>query len=61
MTAEERQKVKEARAAYAREWRKKNPGKNKEYGDRYWENRIKREMEEKQICREESNPSTVGR
>lgn len=51
MTAEERQKVKEARAAYAREWRKKNPGKNKEYVDRYWENRIKREMEEQSHAR----------
>lgn len=27
----------EARRAYQREWRKKNPGKTKEYNDRYWE------------------------
>lgn len=57
MTAEERQKVKEARAAYAREWRKKNPGKNKEYVDRYWENRIKREMEEQSHARHQKAES----
>lgn len=57
MTAEERQKVKEARAAYAREWRKKNPGKNKEYVDRYWENRIKREMEEQNRARHQKAES----
>ena len=35
MTKEER--IKEARAKYAREWRKKNPDKAKAIADRYWE------------------------
>lgn len=29
--------AKEEKARYAREWRKKNPGKNAEYVRRYWE------------------------
>ena len=45
MGNETQKAVKASRAAYQREWRRKNPGKNKEYIDRYWENRIKREME----------------
>lgn len=28
--------AKAARAEYQREWRKKNPGKTKEYLERYW-------------------------
>ena len=38
MTDKELKKlVQEARAQYAREWRKKNPEKIKEYNRRYWE------------------------
>ena len=33
------QKARDERAAYKREWRRKNPGKNKEYIARYWEKR----------------------
>lgn len=35
--------IKQAKAAYAREWRKKNPEKAKEISNRYWLNRIARE------------------
>lgn len=45
MGDETQKAIRASRAAYQREWRRKNPGKNKEYIDRYWENRIKREME----------------
>ena len=31
------QEAREARAAYRREWNKKNPKKNKEYIARYWQ------------------------
>lgn len=40
----------EARAAlnaYRREWRKRNPDKVKATNERYWENRAKRETEER--------------
>ncbi len=30
-------KAKELKAAYQKEWRRKNPGKTKQYVDRYWE------------------------
>lgn len=36
--------VKNARSAYQREWRKKNPTKTKEYNNRYWERRVMREQ-----------------
>lgn len=35
MTAEARK----ARAAYLRQWRKKNPGKQREYDQRKWESK----------------------
>jgi len=40
--------AKRARAAYLRQWRKRNPGKQKEYDQRKWENKaaaIKAEKE----------------
>lgn len=37
MTPEERKtRVKAARAAYARAWRKKNPDRVKQYNENYW-------------------------
>lgn len=35
--------AKESRAKYYREWRKKNPGKCKQYQERYWARRAERE------------------
>ena len=32
--------AKAARAAYKREWTKKNPDKNREYIARYWEKKV---------------------
>lgn len=37
--------AREARNAYMREWRKKNPGKQQEYMKRYWVRRYQRDME----------------
>lgn len=34
--------IKQAQAAYLREWRKKNPEKNKQYVEKYWNKRIDR-------------------
>jgi len=34
--------IKQAQAAYLREWRKKNPEKNKQYVENYWSKRIDR-------------------
>lgn len=34
--------IKQAQAAYLREWRKKNPEKNKQYVENYWNKRIDR-------------------
>jgi len=31
------EQAKEARRKYYREWRKKNPGKDREYHKRYWD------------------------
>lgn len=31
------EKAKETRAAYLRDWRKRNPGKATEYANRYWQ------------------------
>lgn len=41
--------IKQAQAAYLREWRKKNPEKNKQYVENYWNKRIDRmKAEQKQ-------------
>lgn len=37
--------AKASRAQYQKEWRKRNPGKTKEYLDRYWE-RKSRQLQE---------------
>ena len=39
--------AKEAKNKYFREWRKRNPEKVREYKERYWENRAKREQQQK--------------
>lgn len=43
--------AKEARAKYMREWRKRNPGKQKEYNERKWERKA-REQQEKERAAE---------
>ena len=48
--------IRQARSAYLREWRKKNPNKSKEYSDRYWEKRAMREqMQQKEMGKDGSN------
>lgn len=37
--------AKRARAAYIKEWRAKNPNKDKEYKARYWEKIAKRQSQ----------------
>ena len=37
--------IRAAKAAYAREWRKRNPGKASEYMRRYWMRRVLQEQE----------------
>ena len=44
MNEDPQARVKAARAAYAREWRKKNPEKVKKYNENYWLKKAK-EME----------------
>ncbi len=39
--------AKKARAAYLREWRKKNPDKVKKQAENYWERQAKKAQEEK--------------
>jgi hypothetical protein len=39
--------MKAARAEYMREWRKRNPGKNKEAIRRYWERKAIERIEKK--------------
>ena len=45
---DELQMIREARAAYAREWRAKNPDKEKANRERYWLNRAKRRQAEQE-------------
>ncbi len=47
--------VREARSAYLREWRKKNPNKTKEYANRYWEKRAMLEQKQKEMVKDGSN------
>lgn len=42
-----------ARAEYLRQWRKKNPDKVRKNNERYWENRIKRELAQQQEEKQE--------
>lgn len=41
------EEAKEAKRAYYREWRKKNPNKGKEYTARYWEKKAAEKEQEK--------------
>ena len=43
------EKARQARNAYAREWRKNNPEKAKAAHDRYWARRAEREAQAAQI------------
>lgn len=42
-TNAQKEAARQARNAYLREWRRKNPDKNKEYIERYWTKRAERE------------------
>ena len=42
------QEVKEARNAYYREWRKKNPEKMKRYQENYWKKKAQEMREEEE-------------
>lgn len=44
--------IKQARNAYMREWRRKNPERAKEISDRYWERRAERLKAEKSTSTE---------
>ncbi len=54
-----RNAVKNARSAYQREWRKKNPTKTKEYNNRYWERRVMREQMQEKEKGENGNSETI--
>jgi len=43
-------KARAARAEYQRQWRKKNPDKVRKNNERYWENRIKRDLAQQQVA-----------
>ena len=49
MDKENREKIKAARNAYMREWRKKNPERAKEINDRYWAKKADRLAAEEQV------------
>ncbi len=36
MTDQQREAARQARNAYLREWRRRNPGKTREYQERHW-------------------------
>lgn len=48
-----------ARAAYMREWRKKNPGKQREYVERSWERKGARLKAEREAAKSETQNKTV--
>ena len=50
---EREEKIRKARNAYMREWRKKNPERAKAINERYWEKRFERYVAEKENCHEE--------
>ncbi len=45
--------AKRERAEYQRQWRKKNPDKVRKNNERYWENRIKRNLAQQQELKQE--------
>lgn len=47
MTDDAKARRRAAQAAYARQWRKKNPDKVKQYNQNYWDKKA-REMEEQE-------------
>ncbi len=59
MTEAEQARIRAARAAYQRDWRKRNPEKHKAYVNNYWMKKAK-EMEAQEQCQEQK-PSTDGR
>ena len=46
--------AKKSRNKYKREWNKKNPGKQKQYTETYWEKRAKEMQEREEAVAEES-------
>lgn len=44
MTEEAKAKRREYHRKYQREWHKKNPGKQKEYIERYWEKKAREQQ-----------------
>lgn len=45
MTNEEQEKIRAAKAAYQREWRRKNPDKIRQYQQKYWSKKAKSNAE----------------
>lgn len=51
--------AKAVKAKYAREWRKKNPGKSREYIARYWEKKAREfQQEQEKTIAESKNTKT---
>ena len=48
--------IRAAKATYLREWRKKNPEKNKQYVESYWSRRIERTKAEQE--QQQTNQTT---
>lgn len=48
--------IRQAQAAYLREWRKKNPEKNRQYVETYWNKRIDRMKAEQQTSAAGTEP-----
>ena len=47
MTNEQREKIREARNRYLREWRRRNPDKVQAQIERYWMRKVEREQQSK--------------
>ena len=43
-----KEEIKKLKSEYLKEWRKKNPDKVKEINNRYWLNKAKKNLEEKE-------------
>lgn len=52
--------IKQAQAAYLREWRRKHPEKNKQYVESYWSRRIERMKAEKMQTSQTAGTETNG-
>ncbi len=53
--------IKQAQAAYLREWRRKHPEKNKQYVENYWNKRIDRmKAEQEQQTNQTAGTETNG-